>query len=81
MDVTSTLSIAIPLVVLQYSITREECDEYAARSQMLWGAGHASGAFAEEMASVEVKTKKGPKVSWLGIFRRFFQDIPFSRTD
>lgn len=29
---------------------------------MLWASGHASGAFTEEMAPVEVKTKKGPKV-------------------
>ncbi|CAM9436225.1 unnamed protein product, partial [Laminaria digitata] len=46
----------------KYGITRKECDEYAVRSQKLWGAGHAGGAFSEEIAPVEVKTKKGPKV-------------------
>eukprot|EP00904_Undaria_pinnatifida_P012214 jgi/Undpi1/8122/HiC_scaffold_24.g10594.m1 len=46
----------------KYGITRKECDEYALRSQNLWGTAHAGGAFAEEMAPVEVKTKKGPKV-------------------
>lgn len=46
----------------QYGVTREECDEYAMRSQMLWGLGQSNGAFTEEMAPIEVKTKKGPKV-------------------
>ena len=49
--------------LFQYGITRKECDEYALRSQKLWGTGHADGAFAKEIAPVEVKTKKGPKVS------------------
>lgn len=48
--------------LFQYGITRKECDEYAVRSQKLWGAGHAGGALSEEIAPVEVKTKKGPKV-------------------
>ncbi|CAM9349772.1 unnamed protein product, partial [Hapterophycus canaliculatus] len=46
----------------KYGITREECDEYAMSSQKLWSSGHANGAFAEEMAPIEVKTKKGPKM-------------------
>ncbi|CAM9768050.1 unnamed protein product [Scytosiphon promiscuus] len=45
----------------KYGITREECDQYAISSQKLWSSGHADGAFAEEMAPIEVKTKKGPK--------------------
>lgn len=49
---------------MQYAITRQECDEYAQRSQMLWAAGHASGAFVNETVPVEVKTKKGPKVHY-----------------
>ncbi|CAM9177904.1 unnamed protein product, partial [Choristocarpus tenellus] len=46
----------------QYGVTREECDKYAVRSQMLWASGHACGAFTQETAPVEIKTKKGPKV-------------------
>ncbi|CAM9455232.1 unnamed protein product [Pylaiella littoralis] len=46
----------------KYDITREECDVYAINSQTLWSAGHGDGAFTEEMAPIDVKTKKGPKV-------------------
>jgi hypothetical protein len=35
---------------------REQCDEYALRSQLLWAAGHADGAFEAEIAPVEVCT-------------------------
>lgn len=46
----------------QYDIIREACDEYAISSQTRWSSAHAAGAFNEEMAPIEVKTKKGPKV-------------------
>eukprot|EP00752_Nemacystus_decipiens_P011320 g10060.t1 len=46
----------------KYGITREECDEYAISSQTRWSSGHSAGAFIEETAPIEVKTKKGPKV-------------------
>lgn len=63
----------------QYGITREECDEYAIHSQTLWSSGHAAGAFKEEMAPIDVKTKKGPKVS-LGVFNRDDLPGPLSRS-
>lgn len=44
----------------KYSITREECDDYALRSHLLWSAGHASGAFDAEIAPVPLSTRKGP---------------------
>lgn len=46
----------------KYSISREECDEYAIRSQQLWGKAKEAGHFDLEMANVEVTTKKGTKV-------------------
>ncbi|CAN0054999.1 unnamed protein product [Ectocarpus sp. 12 AP-2014] len=46
----------------KYGITREQCEEYSVLSQTRWSSGNANGAFTEEMASIEVKTKKGPKV-------------------
>eukprot|EP00542_Grammatophora_oceanica_P017319 CAMPEP_0194049058 /NCGR_PEP_ID=MMETSP0009_2-20130614/29528_1 /TAXON_ID=210454 /ORGANISM="Grammatophora oceanica, Strain CCMP 410" /LENGTH=410 /DNA_ID=CAMNT_0038695117 /DNA_START=149 /DNA_END=1381 /DNA_ORIENTATION=+ len=43
----------------QYNITREECDEYAIRSQQLWQKAHEAGVFEAELAPVEIKTRKG----------------------
>ena len=43
----------------EYNITRQECDEYAIRSQQTWAAAQAAGVFAAEMAPVEIVTKKG----------------------
>ena len=40
----------------------QECDEYSLRSQQLWGKAKAEGLFDLEMAPVEVKTRKGPKL-------------------
>ncbi len=44
----------------QYKISRTECDEYALRSQKSWAAANEGGRFREEIAPIEVKTKKGP---------------------
>lgn len=43
-----------------HSISREACDEYALLSQRRYAEALASGAFANEICPVEVKTKKGP---------------------
>lgn len=45
----------------KYSISRRECDEYALRSQHAWAAAHKAGVFADEIAPVEVRGKKGPE--------------------
>ncbi len=42
----------------QYEISREACDEYAARSQATWAAANEAGRFAEEIAPLEIKTRK-----------------------
>jgi acetyl-CoA acyltransferase 2 len=44
----------------QYSITREQCDEYALRSQQAWGAAKQDGRFVAELAPVTVDGRKGP---------------------
>ena len=41
--------------------TRQECDEFASRSQRLYGEAFASGVFSDEIAPVEVVSKKGNK--------------------
>jgi len=46
----------------KYNITREEVDAFAVRSQQTWAAAAEAGVFNDEMAPVEIKTKKG-KVS------------------
>jgi acetyl-CoA C-acetyltransferase/acetyl-CoA acyltransferase 2 len=46
----------------QYGITREQCDAYALSSQQRWAAAHAAGRFDDEIAPIELPTKKGPVV-------------------
>ncbi|MEZ5292671.1 MAG: acetyl-CoA C-acyltransferase [Vicinamibacterales bacterium] len=43
----------------KYGITREQADQYALRSQQRAHQGWTSGALAEEVVPVEVKTRKG----------------------
>ncbi|MFV8751101.1 acetyl-CoA C-acetyltransferase [Nannocystaceae bacterium ST9] len=47
-------------LAVQYSITREECDAYALRSQQAWAAAQEAGRFAAELAPVTVEGRKGP---------------------
>lgn len=42
-----------------YAITREESDAYAVQSQERWAAANAAGVFADEIAPLELKSKKG----------------------
>lgn len=44
----------------QYGISRTECDEYALRSQVAWGAANEAGVFDDEIAPMELKGRKGP---------------------
>jgi acetyl-CoA acyltransferase 2 len=43
----------------QYRITQDEVDELSVSSQRRWAAADEAGRFAEELAPIEVKTKKG----------------------
>ena len=43
----------------KYNVTREECDEFGARSQRLWKEAQDAGRFTDEIAPYEVKSKKG----------------------
>jgi len=45
----------------KYGISREECDEFAIRSQQTWGQAHKNGVFDLEISPVEIETKKGTK--------------------
>ncbi|MEW6282533.1 MAG: thiolase family protein [Candidatus Eremiobacterota bacterium] len=43
----------------QYGVTREDCDEFALRSQKLAAEAQSSGRLAEEIVGVEVPARKG----------------------
>lgn len=45
----------------KYGISRQDCDEYAIRSQKTWGQAKKDGVFDLEIAPVEIQTKKGVK--------------------
>jgi len=44
----------------KYSITREECDNFSFRSQQTWAEAAKGGVFADEIAPMTLKSKKGP---------------------
>jgi len=44
-----------------HEISREQTDAFALLSQQRWKAAHDEGRFKEELAIVEVQTRKGPK--------------------
>ncbi len=46
----------------QYDISREDCDQYALRSQEAWAAANARGAFKPEISSVEITSRRGSTV-------------------
>ncbi|KAK5647594.1 hypothetical protein RI129_002486 [Pyrocoelia pectoralis] len=46
----------------QCNISREDANEFAFRSQMLWKEAQESGRFKEELVPIEIKGKKGPEV-------------------
>ena len=47
-------------LAVEYKISREACDEYALRSQKTWAAANEGGRFKNEIAAIELKSKKGP---------------------
>jgi acetyl-CoA C-acetyltransferase len=47
-------------LVSQFSITREDQDRWAARSQQRFSAAQAAGKFEEEIVAIELPSRKGP---------------------
>ncbi len=43
----------------KYEVSREDADAYAAQSQARWQAAHEAGKFADEIAPITIKTRKG----------------------
>ncbi|KAG2466187.1 THIM protein, partial [Polypterus senegalus] len=46
-------------LAVKYELSKEQCDQYAFRSQQRWKAAQDAGYFTAEMAPIEVQTKKG----------------------
>ena len=42
----------------KYNLTRQEVDEFALSSQKKWGEANQAGNFADEIAPMEIKSKK-----------------------
>merc|ERR1712002_1036424 len=47
-------------LAVKYGLTREEVDNFALQSQQRWAEANKAGHFKDEIAPVEIKTKKGP---------------------
>src|SRR5262249_2256612 len=43
----------------KYGISRKDCDDYALSSQQRWAAANEKGYFKDEIAPLEIPTKKG----------------------
>ena len=56
------MAITAENLAVQYDISRRACDEYAERSQKAWGHAQANGWFADEIAPIELKSRKGVTV-------------------
>src|SRR5579859_6851597 len=54
------MAITAENLAVEYQISREECDDYALRSQKTWAAANEAGRFKDEIAPLELKSKKGP---------------------
>ena len=49
-------------LAVEYGIRREEADAFAIQSQRRWAAAQESGGFADELAPVTIKHRKGDRI-------------------
>ncbi len=56
------MAITAENLAVKYGITREQADAFGVRSQQRWAAAQESGAFADEIAPIELKGRKGTVV-------------------
>ena len=57
MHVGCPMGITAENLAEKYNISRQECDEFAIRSQQTWGKAKEAGVFDAEIAPIEVKTR------------------------
>jgi acetyl-CoA acyltransferase 2 len=53
------MAITAENLATKYGITRDQCDEYALLSQKRWSDANAAGVFKDEIAPLEIPSKKG----------------------
>ena len=53
------MAITAENLATKYGITRDQCDEYALLSQKRWADANAAGNFKDEIAPIELQSKKG----------------------
>lgn len=46
----------------KYNISRQDCDEFAVRSQQTWANAQKNGVFDLEIEPIEIQSKKGAKI-------------------
>ncbi|XP_071536813.1 3-ketoacyl-CoA thiolase, mitochondrial isoform X1 [Panulirus ornatus] len=56
----SPMGITAENLAAKYTVTRQDADDFALRSQMNWKNAQENGHFDDEIAPITVKTKKGP---------------------
>jgi acetyl-CoA acetyltransferase family protein len=55
----TAMAVTAENLATKYGISRKECDEYALSSQQRWAAANERGFFKDEIAPLEIATKKG----------------------
>jgi acetyl-CoA acetyltransferase family protein len=58
--VNTPMAVTAENLATKYGITRQQCDEYALSSQQRWAAANEKGYFKDEIAPIELASKKGP---------------------
>ncbi len=53
------MAITAENLAVEYKLSRQECDAYALSSQKRWAAANEAGRFKEEIAPIELTSKKG----------------------
>ena len=52
------MAITAENLAVEYKLTRQDCDDYALRSQKAWAAANEAGRFKDEIAPLELKSPK-----------------------
>jgi acetyl-CoA C-acetyltransferase/acetyl-CoA acyltransferase 2 len=54
------MAITAENLATKYGLTRQDCDAFALTSQKRWAAANEAGAFKDEIAPLELPSRKGP---------------------
>jgi len=60
LHIKTPMGVTAENLAVKYEVSREDCDKFALQTQHRWAAAQAAGAFKDEIAPIEIKTKKGP---------------------